>query len=219
MTRRRTGPIGLLPLLLALVLGAAAAAPIAPAAAQQPGDASVNAPEGQVAASDIVVIDFQGVVRESTAAQAVQDQLASLRRAYQDEFGRIEQDLRAIEQQLTEDRDRLPESEFAERRREFERRITEAQRRAQARRSVLDRALDQAMGRVRSRLLEVVAEIAGDRGAHIVLNKQQVVLTDRSLDITEAALARLNEVLPTIQVELPDEDEMPDDGASSPPPQ
>ena len=47
----------------------------------------VNAPEGQVAASDIVVIDFQGVVRESTAAQAVQDQLASLRRAYQDEFG------------------------------------------------------------------------------------------------------------------------------------
>jgi len=73
MTRRRTGPIGLLPLLLALVLGAAAAAPIAPAAAQQPGDASVNAPEGQVAASDIVVIDFQGVVRESTAAQAVQD--------------------------------------------------------------------------------------------------------------------------------------------------
>ena len=64
-----------------------------------------------------------------------------------------------------------------------------------------------------------LAEIAGDRGAHIVLNKQQVVLTDRSLDITEAALARLNEVLPTIQVELPDEDEMPDDGASSPPPQ
>lgn len=218
MTRRRTGAIGLLPLLLpALVLMGAASGPTAPAAAQQSGDAADDATDGPVAASDIVVIDFQAVVRDSTAALAVQDQLASLRRAYQDEFGRIEQDLRAIEQQLTEDRDRLPEAEFAERRREFERRITEAQRRAQARRSVLDRALDQAMGRVRSTLLEVVAEIAGDRGARIVLNKQQVVLTDRSLDITEAALGRLNEVLPTIQVELPDEDDLSSDGPAPPP--
>lgn len=215
MRPRRIGALGLLPLILALAPGIAAIASATPAAAQ-PADTAGGGPAGRAAASDIAVIDFQRAVRESSAAQAVQEQLATLRRAYQDEFGQIEQDLRAIEQELTEARDRLPDAEFAERRREFERRITEAQRRAQARRSVLDRALDEAMGRVRSTLLEVVAEIAGDRGVRIVLNKQQVVLADRALDITEAALGRLNEVLPTVVVELPDEDEVQGGAASAP---
>lgn len=202
MIGRRTGSAAL-SLTIAVVALALTGVSV-PVRAQQNGDGESGRP-AEARLTDVLVIDFQAVVRESMAAASVQDQVAGLREAYQAEFGQIEEDLRAIEQELTEARDELPEAEFLERRRQFERRITEAQRRAQERRAVLDRALDDAMGQVRSALIDVVAEIAGDRGARIVLNKAQTVLSDRSLDITGQALTRLNERLPTVEVALPDD--------------
>jgi Skp family chaperone for outer membrane proteins len=207
MGRRRTGPAARLLLGGIAVLAVWGVGPALPRAQ----DAETPPAAAEVRPSETLVIDFQAVVRESMAAESVQAQVSGLREAYQAEFGQIEEDLRAIEQELTEARDQLPEAEFLERRRQFERRITEAQRRAQERRAVLDRALDEAMGQVRSTLIDIVAEIAGDRGARIVLNKTQTVLSDRTLDITGEALDRLDARLPTVEVDLPAEGPSPGD--------
>jgi len=154
-------------------------------------------------AGAILVIDFQGVLRDSRAARRIQDQVAGLRTAYQEEFGAVEEELRRLEADLTEQRETLDANAFEARRREFEQRITEAQRAAQARRATLDRALDSAMGQVRSTLLDIVADIARDRRARLVITKGQVVLADRSIEISAEARSRLDERLPTVEVEMP----------------
>ena len=150
----------------------------------------------------VIVVDFQEALREADAARSVQRQLDGMREAYQETFFAIEEELRTAEAQLAEDRTTLSPAEFAERRRTFEQRVTDAQREAQTSRAALDRALERAMGTVRQRLVDVIAEMAREHGATIVLNKAQVILVDRSLDLTDDALARLNEALPTVDVTL-----------------
>jgi Skp family chaperone for outer membrane proteins len=162
------------------------------------------APAHAAEPSVAIVVDFQSVVRNSDAAQDVQQQIDVLRRSYQQEFGALEEELRALEAELTEETNAMAPDEFVERRRMFERRVTDAQREAQARRAELDQALDQAMDRIRNQLVEVVAEIAEEQGANMVLNRSQVVLFDQSLEFSEEALARLNEALPAVEVEAPD---------------
>ncbi len=160
--------------------------------------ASANAPTPV-----IIVVDFQAVIRDSAAAEQIQRQIAELRRGYQEEFGAVEDSLRASEAQLTEQRTTLPPEEFVRRRREFEEQVTNAQRDVQARRTALDQAFNQAMDTVRSTLLEVIADIARQQGANLVLSKGQVVLVDHSLEFSDQALAELNRRLPSVAVVAP----------------
>ena len=153
----------------------------------------------------IVVVDFQRIVRESAAAATVREQIDELRTAYQGEFARIEEQLRTAEAELTNQRPVLPDEEFLRRRREFELQVTEAQRQAQYRRAELDRALDGAMDRIQSSLLDVIANIAERQRANVVLNRSNVVMVDQDLDFTEEALAELNAVLPHVDVAVPDQ--------------
>lgn len=190
---------------LAIVLiqpcGTAQAQADRPAAGPEAGSGPAT-PAQPIMVPKIIIVDFQGVIRESAAARTIQQQINGLRTTYQEQFGAIEERLRHAEAQLTQDRETLPPDEFLERRRAFEQQVTEAQRDAQTRRASLDQALDVAMDRVRTALLEVIARLAHDRGVNIVLAKQQVILADRSLDLTDQALARLNQVLPSVTVVL-----------------
>lgn len=172
-------------LALMLLVGA----PLRPAEAQEP--------------LVIIVVDFQRIVRESDAAATVREQIDEFRNTYQGEFGRIEEELRAVEAELTELRPVIPDEDFLRRRREFELRVTEAQRQAQYRRAALDRSLDEAMDRIRSSLFEVIAGIANGENATLVLSRANIVLVDQSLDFTDMALAELNEKLPRVDVAVP----------------
>jgi|GEM_PF-1034213 len=162
-------------------------------------DAVPAAPDPPV----VIVVDFQSVVRNSAAAGSIQDQINDLRRGYQQEFGRIEDELRAAETELTEQRGTLSQDEFVERRRTFEERVVEAQRAAQARRAALDEALNAAMDEVRQTLVEVIAEIARESGADLVIDRAQVVLVDSRLEVSEEALAELDARLPAVEVMPP----------------
>ena len=165
--------------------------------------ASVRGQPGHVA---IMVVDFQSVVRNSDAAHSVHEQIDRLRQSYQEEFGQIEEELRALETQLTEDRSRLSAEEFAQRRRSFEQRVTEAQREAQVRRATLDGAFNAAMDEVRGTLLEVIADLARNEEVDIVLSRSQVVLVDSALEFSDEALAELNARLPSVTVQAPIEE-------------
>ncbi|HET8729153.1 MAG TPA: OmpH family outer membrane protein [Alphaproteobacteria bacterium] len=163
-----------------------------------PGRAQIEPPV-------IVVVDFQGIVRESAAAKSIQTQIDDLRASYQEEFVDIEEELRTAETELAKARNTLSDEDFLQRRRQFEGRVTEAQRTAQVRRAALDQAFEAAMDEVRSTLLEVIAEIAREEDANLVLSRSQVVLADRELDFTAEAQNRLNERLPEVAVQVPAE--------------
>ena len=65
---------------------------------------------------------------------------------------------------------------------------------------MLEQALSDAMRVVQTNVMQIVAEVALERGANIVLAKHQVLIFDRTLDVTQTVLDRLNRRLPDVPV-------------------
>ena len=151
----------------------------------------------------IIVVDIQWVQQESLAARGVQQALERQRETFQREMAGQEERLRNAEQEIARQRTQLPSEAFALRRREFEQQVIEGQRQVQERSRVLEQAMSDAMRVVQTNVMQIVAEVALERGANIVLAKHQVLIFDRSLDVTQTVLERLNRRLPDVTVNMP----------------
>ena len=151
----------------------------------------------------IAIIDMQRILTESAAVQGMQSQIEEMRSDYQGELRKREEALRAQDQELARQRTVLSTDAFTRKRQELEQEVAAIQREIQSRRRELDSIFGQAMNQVRVALVEIVQEIAQERGADMVLTKATVVLVKPELEITDEALERLNERLPTIPLTVP----------------
>jgi outer membrane protein len=151
----------------------------------------------------IAVVDVQYILQESVASKNIQKQLDAQRQTYQSEISKQEDKLRGVEQELNHQRSILSADAFGQKRREFEQQVADVQRTVQARKRLLDQAFNESMTKVRDTVLEVVTEVAGEQKATLVLAKQQVVLAEKSLDLTPAVLERVNKKLPSVTVTVP----------------
>ncbi len=193
---RRSAPASVLAVLAVVALLAFSG----PAAAQDP-----------LPGVTIAVVDMERLLQESDAAINIQEQLDVEREAFAAEVTRLEEELRASEQELRRQRTVLAQDAFNEQLRAFEERAATTQREVQARNRALEAGLNQALSVLLNNAREVVAEIAQERGANVVLARRQVLLADRSLELTEAVMAALNERLPSVEVTIP-EIELPPQG-------
>ncbi len=151
----------------------------------------------------IAIIDMQRILRESVAVKAMQRDLDQQRASFQAELKQKEEALRNTDQELARQRAVLSADAYAKRRRELEREVAEVQREIQERRKRLDEVFGEGMRQVRLRLIDIVQDIAKDRGADLVLAKATVVLVRPDLEITNEALERLNEELPSVALTVP----------------
>ncbi|WP_207478811.1 OmpH family outer membrane protein [Arenibaculum pallidiluteum] len=172
----------------------AAAFAAAPAVAQQPE---------AVATPIILVVDIQAIQQESAAAKAMQKQLDAQREAYQKEIASQEERLRNADQELNKQRPLLSADAFAQKRRDFEQQVVEVQRNVQVRRRAYDQAAQEAMNQIRTAAFEIITNVAGERRANLVLPRQQVLLVEKGLDVTDIVMERLNKKLPTVKVTVP----------------
>jgi len=151
----------------------------------------------------IVVIDFQEVLRGSTAAKSIQQQLERTRASYQEDISKKERDLRAAEQELQQQRAVLAPEAFQQRRREFEVRVADVQREVNSKKRQLDQAFEENISKVREQLIIVVDEIAKESKANMVISKAAVVIVEKRFDFTAEALARLDKKISSVKLVMP----------------
>ncbi len=151
----------------------------------------------------IAIIDMQRILRESLAVKVMQRDLEQQRSSFQGELKQKEEALRNTDQELARQRAVLSADAYAKRRQELEREVARIQREIQERRKGLDEIYGQGMRQVRLRLIDIVQSIANARGADLVLAKANVVLVRPDLEITEEALERLNQELPSVALSVP----------------
>ncbi len=180
--------------ILALLLGLA---PLASARAQDSGSTPTAGSDGSVV---IIVIDLQRILREAQAVQALQRQVGTAREAFQAEIRQSEETLRQRDQELARDRPNLPPEVYAERRQKLAEELTTLQQTVQERRKQLDQAMTEGMRQVQGALLPIVQSLAEQQHADMVLSKTSVVLVRPELEITDAALERLDAALPAVTV-------------------
>ena len=153
-----------------------------------------------------IVVDVQRILDESLAAKSVQKQLESNRSKFQTEISKEENELRTAEQDLNKAHDQLTPDAYTDREQTLRQRFLTVERHVQARRKVLDQAFTDSMNTVRENLQTIVGSVAKEHGATLVLTKQQVVWTDKSLDVTDEVLNRLNAKLPQLIVKMEPEE-------------
>lgn len=150
----------------------------------------------------ILVVDVPSVLSKSKAAQDIQKQLEGQRRSYQSQIASQEEKLRSAQVELDRQRGVLSQDAFEKKQKEFRDQVASVQKSVQEKKGDLEGVFNQSMGELRKAVVGVVAEIAKERKANLVLANQQVVLVEKSMDITEEVLTRLNKSNPAGSIKV-----------------
>jgi outer membrane protein len=148
----------------------------------------------------VAVIDFRGVLSQSEAAKGVRKIIDARREEFRAQFAQIEKQLREEQQALAQQRPIITADAFEQRARDLQGRVRQAQLEAQQGNQQLKRALDKAMDTVQKSLFRVVAELAEESGAGVVLFRNSIVIAVKKLEISKEALKRLNASLSKVEV-------------------
>jgi len=182
----------LIRLAVILVISAAVAGAVRPAAAQKP--------EAPV----IIVVDLRKIEREATATSSIREQIGTKRKSYQGDLAKRENELRQADQELQRQRAILSAEVLAQKRQELSQRAGALQRDVQDIQRALQRARDKSLSVVRQKVLDIIAKLVIERGANFALDKSFVIFTrtDQNLDVTDDVLTLLNKEIPDVTVEM-----------------
>ena len=143
---------------------------------------------------NIAVIDVQRVVTESDPGKEALQKLKQLQDAKIDEGRSLQQELSALQEQLSKQRFTLSEERLAELSKQIEDKQIALQRfQADAERE-LDEARRRELGGLEGRIMPVINEIGAERGLTLIFNKFQsgLVYADDAVDITDDVIRRFN---------------------------
>lgn len=148
------------------------------------------------------VVNIQQIMRDSTAAQNVREQLEGKSKAFQTEISKKQESLQKEEQELGKQRSVLSKSAFDEKARAFGKKATDAQKDAQSKKALLDNAFERALNDIQKAVTDIIAEMAREKGFAITIPTSQTLYYDPKLDITSDVLTRLNQKLSKLDVKF-----------------
>ena len=140
----------------------------------------------------ILIIDSDRLYLESDYGLRVAAELAALAAEIQAENDRIVETLTQEERSLTLRRPEMTPEAFRIESEAFDAKVQEVRRVRDAKNLEFQRADAEARSEFEERVQGIVANIMLERGAVLVMEQRNVVLSIRSANITEEAIARVN---------------------------
>jgi len=151
----------------------------------------------------IIIVDVQQILRDSLVAKNVQTQMTQRTDRYSKEVSDQENELRRTQDELERQRTVLSADVFNTKMRDFQQRYDALDHGVQATRQALQQAYNDAMTKVENTALQIIADLAAERKANLVVTKAAVLFTAQGLDITQEVIHRLDEKLPSVQLAVP----------------
>jgi len=183
---------GIAVVLLALFLGGIDATP-----------ASAQAAAGPPPPLALVMVDMQQLIYGSKAAKGIQSQMEQHRQAFSKEVAQQEDQLQKARGDLERQRSVTPPNQLEAKGREYQQKVEALDRNVQGKQQALQQVYNEAMSKVESAALQVVAEVAAAHQANIVVQKAAVIFSKDGFDITAEAMQKLDERLPAVSVNQP----------------
>jgi outer membrane protein len=154
----------------------------------------------------ILIVDLQQILQDAKAAKGVQAIINQEYSSYTKEVAQQEDELQKARADLERQRTVLAPDAFNTRARDLQQRYDELGQVVQGRRQSLQQSLNEAMAQVKNAALQVIADIVKERKANLVIEKQAVVFEAEGMDVTADAVARLDQKLTSVPVNLPKPD-------------
>jgi Skp family chaperone for outer membrane proteins len=152
-------------------------------------------------AEGYAVVNVKLVMEKAKVANDIRQQVEKKREVYLAEISKQEEQLRAKDQKLKEQRNVLAPEAFEAKRREFQNIFTESQRSFQEKRTKLDNALNKAFQKIDIVIATIIKDLAKEKGFNLALPSSEVMYADASLDITKEVIARLDKKLSRVALE------------------
>jgi len=153
----------------------------------------------------IIVVDMTKIMRDAMAAKAVQAQAEAEMNAYSKEVAKREDELKRLHDELERQRTVLAPEVFSDKSQEYQQRYTTLDRDVQAKRHAMQQSYSEAMTRIEKVALQIIADVAKERKANMVVAKDALLYLADGIDVTAEVTRRLNQKLPTMTVNLPGE--------------
>jgi outer membrane protein len=171
-----------------------------PAAAPAPPPATPAPPLPAAQNLMVMVVDVQALLQETKAAKMVRAQIEQKRSEYAKEISQQEEMLRGERDVLQRQQASLSPEALNKKGREFQQKVNELDRSVQAKRQALEKSNNDALSKIQQQMLKIIADIAKQRKANLVLQRTELVLFDRSFDVTDEVMQKLDEQMPVLTV-------------------
>lgn len=154
----------------------------------------------QAGPTRIAILDVQQLMRNSSAGRSAAKQLSVLQKRYEKEIASAENKLRAERNKLVQEQSKLSAQDFDKRRQAFQHDVAAAQRLVQERNGEMDAAMQNARKQIGKIVIGIVTGIMKKDDIGVVIDRQQIVASQTSLEITGEVMKVLNQKLPKIRV-------------------
>jgi outer membrane protein len=183
-----------------LAMGLTAAQAQAPAPAKP--HPAAGAPSGPVPAVKILVVDRQAILRLSKVGQDIVRQVNALTTSAESQFKAEKDSLQKEEQTLAQQGAILSPDVRAQKQKTFESKVAAFQKKVQDRQSMIQGGVMNARRQVEAALGPILQGVLSERGANLLLDRQEVVLATVDIDVTKLTIERLDQKLPSVKVSL-----------------
>ncbi|MGR3490572.1 MAG: OmpH family outer membrane protein [Shimia sp.] len=146
--------------------------------------------------SQVLTLDVGALFGQSSYGQQVQRNWDAAALTLARENRAIEQELRTEEQVLTDRRPSLSREEFAALAAEFDEKVEALRSQQDAAREALTAQLEAAERDFIRAIRPILAQMMQEAGASVILDSSTVFLRENGIDVTRAAIARIDAALP-----------------------
>ncbi|MFN3931570.1 MAG: OmpH family outer membrane protein [Brevundimonas sp.] len=146
----------------------------------------------------VCVYHHDRLLAQSTAGQAVQTGMQRLQQEVQAELAPYEQFIQSEGQQLQQGRGTIPQADFATREQALQTRYQEARNLAQTREGELRYTQAMQLQQIAQAADPVILALYNERGCGILIARDGVMRVNPTMDLTDAAIQRVNAALPTL---------------------
>ena len=155
----------------------------------------VQAQDLGVPLSPVLVINSDQVFLSSQAGQKIDADLEDKLQALVTENRAIESDLSAEELDLTRKRDGMDPAEFRTLANAFDEKVQKIRAAQDAKQRDLQQFRDQENQSFIQTITPILSDISRERGALLVLERRNVILSADTIDITQEAIDRINKAM------------------------
>ncbi|MBI2260121.1 OmpH family outer membrane protein [Brevundimonas sp. LjRoot202] len=146
----------------------------------------------------VCVYHHDRLLAQSTAGQSVQTGMQRLQQEVQTELGPYEQYIQTESQRLQQGRGTIPQAEFATAEQALATRYQEARNLAQTREGELRYTQAMQLQQISQAADPIILALYTERGCGILISRDTVLRVNPSMDLTEAAIQRVNAALPSL---------------------
>ena len=132
----------------------------------------------------VLIVDLPQVLHDSAAGKGVQATVTKRSQEFSRQVAREEDDLQKMRGDLERQRTVMAPKAFDAKAKAFQQHYQALDRDVQTKRQLLQRAYNEAMLKVEKAALDIIAQLAKERGANLVLAKQATILQAKGSDVT-----------------------------------